>query len=101
MTALVFAPPPWHFYAFPLVVQWQAPYEALDFYFPKVQFGLLENQPHNKNFTSLLQPPRQKDLPTRKRDYHPGELSQWQAYLDYLTAQEDQDETDLTSGYPR
>ena len=66
MTALVFAPPPRHFYAFPLVVQWQAPYEALDFYFPKVQFGLLENQPQNKNFTSLLQPPRQKDVPGRK-----------------------------------
>ena len=95
MTALVFAPPPRHFYAFPLVIQWRAPYGALDFYFPNVQFGLLENQPQNKNFTTLLQPPRQKDLPTRKGDYHPGELSQWQAYLDYLTAQEDQDETDL------
>ena len=95
MTALVFAPPPRHFYAFPLVVQWQAPYEALDFYFPKVQFGLLENQPQNKNFTSLLQPPRQKDVPGRKGDYYPGELSQWQAYLDYVATQEDQDETDL------
>ena len=34
-------------------------------------------------------------MPARKRDYHPGELSQWQAYLDYVAAQEDQDEIDL------
>ncbi len=94
MTALVFAPPPWHYYAFPLVVQWQAPYEALSFYFPNVQFGLLENQPDNK-FPSLLQPPRSTTIPAGKRDYHPGELSQWQAYLDYVTAQADQDDIDL------
>jgi hypothetical protein len=95
MTALIFAPPPRHFYAFPLVIQWRARYEALEFYFPHLQFGLLEAQPKNRNFTSLLQPPRQKDVQTLKRDYHPGELKQWQAYLDYLAVQEDQDETDL------
>jgi hypothetical protein len=94
MTALVFAPPPWHYYAFPLVVQWQAPYEALSFYFPNVQFGLLENQPDNK-FSSLLQPPRSTTSPAGRRGYHPGELSQWQAYLDYMTAQADQDDIDL------
>ena len=91
MTALVFAPPPWHYYAFPLVVQWQAPYEALSFYFPNVQFGLLEDQPDNK-FPSLLQSPRSTTMPAGTRDYHPGELSQWQAYLDYVSAQADQDE---------
>jgi hypothetical protein len=95
MTALVFALPAWHYYAFPLVVQWQAPYEALDFYFPNVQFGLLENQPDNENFTSLLQTPRTNDLQALKRDYQPGELSQWQAYLNYLLTQADQDEIDF------
>ncbi len=30
-----------------------------------------------------------------KRHYHPGELSQWQAYLDFLATQEYHDETDL------
>lgn len=97
MAALVFAPPPWHFYAFPLVVQWRNCYGALDFYFPKVQFGLLENQPQDKNLTSLLQPPRRQDLQILKHDYTPGELSQWQAYLDFLARLEDQDETDLKS----
>ena len=49
MTALVFAPPPWHYYAFPLVVQWQAPYEALGFYFPeRAVRALWKTSPDNK-----------------------------------------------------
>ena len=95
MAALVFAPPPWQFFAFPLVVPWQAHYDALAFYFPDLRFGLLEDKPDQEGFTTVLQPPRQKGLQTLKRDYHPGELSQWQAYLDFLATQEHQDETDL------
>jgi hypothetical protein len=94
MTALVFAPPRWHYYAFPLVVQWQASYEALRLYFPNVQFGLLENQADD-TFPSLLSPPRSNALPADRRDYHIGEISQWRAYLDYLMAQADQDDIDL------
>lgn len=95
MAALVFAPPPWKFYAFPLVVPWQAQYDVLAFYFPDLQFGLLEDKPDQGGFTTLLQTPRQQSLQALKRDYHPGELSQWQAYVDFLATQEYHDETDL------
>jgi hypothetical protein len=95
MTALVFAPSPWQFFAFPLVVQWQAHFESLSFYFPNLHFGLLEGNPDRVGFTNVLQPPRQKGLPDMKRDYHPGELSQWQAYLDFLATLEHHDENDL------
>jgi hypothetical protein len=95
MTALVFAPPPWHFFAFPLVVRWQAQFDALAFYFPDLHFGLLNNKPDQSGFTTVLQPPRQQGLPALSRGYHPGELSQWQAYLNFLATREDQDEADL------
>lgn len=95
MAALVFSPPPWQFIAFPLVVQWQAHFEALSFYFPDLRFGLLEDQPDQEGFATLLQTPPQKGLQALDRDYHPGELSQWQAYLNFLATQEHHDETDL------
>jgi hypothetical protein len=95
MAALVFAPPPWQFFAFPLVVQWQAHYDALAFYFPDLHFGLLEDKPDQEVFTKMLQPPQPKGLQALEREYHPGELSQWQAYLNFLATQEHQDETDL------
>ena len=62
MAALVFAPPPWQFFAFPLVVPWQAQYDALAFYFPDLHFGLLEDKPDQEGFTTMLQPPRPKGL---------------------------------------
>jgi hypothetical protein len=95
MTALVYAPPPWHFFAFPLVVHWQAQFDALAFYFPDLHFGLLRDKPDQAGCPTVLEPPRQQGLPALSRDYHPGELSQWQAYLNFLATQEDQDETDL------
>ena len=91
MTALVFAPPLWHFYAFPLVVQWRAPYEALAFTSPMCSSGSWKTSPRQQVSQPTATPPEQY-LPTGTRDYHPGELSQWQAYLDYLSAQADQDE---------
>jgi hypothetical protein len=95
MTALIFAPPPWKFYAFPLVVHWQAHYDALSFYFPDLHFGLLEDKSDQDSFTAELRPPQQKGLYSLNKEYHPGELSQWQAYLNFLAAYEHQDETDL------
>ncbi len=95
MTALVFAPPPWQFFAFPLVVQWQAQYEALSFYFPDLHFGHLENKPAQTSFQTELSPPRHNDLKALGRNFHPGELSQWQAYLNFLASQENPDEMDL------
>ena len=62
MAALVFAPPPWQFFAFPLVVHWQAQYDALSFYFPDLHFGLLADKPDQGGFTTVLQPPRQQGL---------------------------------------
>ena len=95
MTALVFAPPPWLYVAFPLVVHWQAQFDALAFYFPDLLFGLLQDKPNQAGCTTVLEPPRQQGLPALSRDYHPGELRQWQAYLNFLATQEDQDEADL------
>lgn len=95
MAAIVFAPAPWRFFAFPLVVHWQAHYTALSFYFPDLSFGLLTDAPAPKGFPALLQPPRQASLATLGKHFQPGELSQWQAYLDFLAAQEYRDESDL------
>lgn len=95
MTALVFAPPPWKFYAFPLVVPWQAHFQSLYFYFPDLHFGLLADKPDQDSFTGDLQPPRQQGLQALDKEYGPGELSQWQAYLDFLSTQEPEDESDL------
>ena len=88
MAALVFAPPSWQFFAFPLVVQWQAHYDALSFYFPDLHFGLLVDKPDQGGFTTVLQLPQKKGLQALERHYHPGELSQWQAYLNFLATQE-------------
>jgi hypothetical protein len=95
MTALVFAPPAWQFVAFPLVVPWQSQYEALAFYFPGLHFGRLEGKPKHEVFQTVLELPRQKGWQAIQRDYQPGELSQWQAYVDFLATQEYHDETDL------
>jgi hypothetical protein len=48
---------------------------VLDFYFPNVQFGLLENQRIMK-ISSVTANARTNDLQALKRDYQPGELSQ-------------------------
>lgn len=95
MSAFVFAPAPWRFVAFPLVIRWQARFDALAFYFPDLQFGLVQQPPAGSEFTSLLKPPRQQGLPAFSRHFQPGELSQWQAYLNYLAAQDYQEESDL------
>lgn len=94
MSALVYAPASSHFYAFPLVVRWRRPFDDLAFYFPRLHFGLLEGGSGVENFPSLLTAPPQ---PWRNlhREYQPGELSQWQAYLEFLETLNYQDESDL------
>lgn len=95
MAALVFAPSPRQYVAFPLVFHWQPRYDCLSLYFPDLRFGLLAEPPAETAFTSILAAPPQKGGLPSDRGYRPGELSQWEAYLKFLATQEHQDEMDL------
>ncbi len=94
MAALIMEPPPRQYVIFPLVVHWQPWLENLAFYLPKLHSGLVSGAP-TAAWLSFLQPPRQQVWQAFAKHFQPGELSQWQAYLHYLSAQEDQDELDL------
>lgn len=95
MTALILDPPLRQYVVFPLVVHWQQWYECLPLYFPALGFGLVIDAPPERALVSLLSPPRQQVWQALAKHFQPGELSQWQAYMTYLAAQEDQDELDL------
>jgi len=94
MSALIMEPPPRQYVVFPLVVHWQPWFATLAVYLPDLRAGLVSGAP-SAAWRSLLQPPRQQVWQAFTKHFQPGELSQWQAYLHYLSAQEDQDEQDL------
>lgn len=94
MSALIMEPAPRQFVIFPLVVHWQPWLATLAVYLPDLRAGLISGAPSSA-WVSLLQPPRQQVWQAFAKHFQPGELSQWQAYLHYLGAQEDQDEQDL------
>ncbi|MGQ9921536.1 MAG: hypothetical protein ACUVRZ_09450 [Desulfobacca sp.] len=94
MSAVIMEPTPRQYVIFPLVVHWQPWLENLSLYLPDLHGGLVSGAPAAARL-SLLQPPRQQVWQAFARHFRPGELRQWQAYLHYLGAQEDQDEQDL------
>lgn len=85
----------WQFVAFPLVVDWQPDFASLAVYFPGVECGWLRQAPVSCRWRSRFGPPRYRDLPALLRGFRPGELSQWQAFLDFLAAQEQEEENAL------
>jgi len=95
MSALVMAPGPRQYGLFPLVVAWQPWLASLSFYLPNLHVGLMTGAPPGNPVHSCLSEPRKQVWQTFAKHFQPGELSQWQAYLQYLAAQEDQDEQDL------
>lgn len=94
MSALVIEPPPRQYVVFPLIVHGQEWFAHLSYYLPELRCGFASGAPPT-GWVSLLKPPRQQVWQAFARHFQPGELSQWQAYLHYLAAQEDQDEQDL------
>lgn len=87
---------PWQIAAFPLVIGWQPEYWSLPLYFPDLVVGLCEGQPEGTGLQSVPLPPRNESLSFDWRNYRPGELQQWKAYLDYkASAEEDEEELDL------
>jgi len=95
MSALIMGSPPRHYGLFPLVVAWQPYLAGLTWYLPNLEAGLLTGAPPGSPIRSVLRQPRQQLWQAFAKHFQPGELSQWQAYLQYLASQEDQDEQDL------
>lgn len=94
MAALIMEPRR-RYVVFPLVVPWQDWFACLSWYLPEVRFGLLTGAPVGMAGESLLQVPGRQVWQAFAKHYQRGELRQWQAYLEYLASQEDQDEQDL------
>ncbi|MFP3868562.1 MAG: hypothetical protein ACLFUU_10440 [Desulfobacteraceae bacterium] len=87
---------PWQVAAFPLIVGWQPESWSLPLYFPDLLVGQLEGQPANTGLHTLPLPPLDKNLPFDWRNYRPGELQQWKAYLEFKASEEmPEDESDL------
>lgn len=82
----------WTFVAFPLVLDWQADFASLAFYFPELECGRLQGAPPACRWHSRFGPPRYHDLPALLKGFRPGELSQWRAFLDFLASQESEEE---------
>ena len=83
----------WQVAAFPLVIGWQAEYWSLPLFFPDLLVGHLEGQPDHTGLQSLPLPPLDKSLAFDWRNYHPGELLQWKAYLEFKAGEEEQEDT--------
>ncbi len=95
MAALIMASPPRQYVLFPLVISWQPWYACLPHYLPNLRAGLVTGAPEATGLQTCLTPPKHQVWQAFAKHFQPGELSQWQAYLNYLAAQEDQDEQDL------
>lgn len=95
MAALILESPPRQYVLFPLVISWQPWYACLPYYLPNLRAGLVTGAPGAPGLQTCLLPPKHQVWQAFAKHFQPGELSQWQAYLNYLAAQEDQDEQDL------
>lgn len=84
----------WTWVAFPVCLPWQEEFGPLSFYFPEVECGLLLQAPPAVGWRSRFQPPKYQNLPALLKGFRPGELRQWQAFLDFLASQEG-DDTEL------
>ncbi len=84
------SPSPWQYVAFPLVSAWRDDFWSLPVYFPDLWLGDMTGRPAGLPLGSLPLPPRQEGLADPSRDFRPGELSQWQAYLKYSQRPEEE-----------
>jgi cell pole-organizing protein PopZ len=74
---------------FPLLVGWRKNYWSLPLYFPNLAVGEMAGAPAGVGLPTLPLPPVKKSLEREWRSYHPGELSQWGVYQNFLDSQDE------------
>lgn len=82
-------PSHWQIIAFPLILPWREEFWTLPLYFPELQVGVAPGWPAVMPYVTRPLPPEAQGPLPELRHYHPGELTQQQAYQTYLEAQEE------------
>jgi len=79
----------WQLVAFPLILPWRPEFWTLPLYFPHLIVGVIPGWPPELPFEGMPLPPEAEKAGRELRDYHPGELLQWQAFLEFQQSQEE------------
>lgn len=73
--------------AFPLWVGWRKYFWSLPLYFPDLAVGEMAGAPGGVGLPALALPPVKESLERDWQNFHPGELSQWGIYQNFLESQ--------------
>jgi hypothetical protein len=82
-------PSPWQLAVFPLLVGWRKKFWSLPLYFPNLVVGEMAATPTGMELHTLPLPPVKESLERDWQNYHPGELSQWGIYQNFLESQDE------------
>jgi hypothetical protein len=90
----------WQVVAFPVIVPWREEFWTLPLYFHNLVVGVVPGWPPELAVQGIPLPPEAQPLPQLK-DYQPGELRQWQAFMEYSQAQEESNVLQAIRSYGR
>lgn len=82
----------WQIVAFPVILSWREEFWTLPLYFPDLRVGVVLGWPPQLPYQGLPLPPEAEVSPGDLRGFQPGDLHQWQAFKEYLQAQEDRED---------